>query len=256
VRRLGVITSPRGAAVRDVLTCWPRAFPLLEVEVLPVPCRAAPPAEIRAMLERACASERYDALLITRGGGSLEDLWCFNDESLARAIAASPIPIVSAVGHEIDFTLADFAADLRAPTPSAAAEMLVPDQAELSGALRQLRTRLDAALLRQQRALAQRADQAALRLHALRPQMRLERGAHRLALLHSGCTRPWPVGCVHARNSCANRCGRSSDCIRGNAWPCRRIAPTCCTSAPSPWPAARSIARQCACAASAARWSL
>jgi exodeoxyribonuclease VII large subunit len=186
VRRLGLITSPSGAAVRDVLSVTARRFPMLEVDVRPVAVQGpGAAAEIRAMLARAIASQRYDALLLTRGGGSLEDLWCFNDESLARAIAASPIPIVSAVGHEIDFTLADFAADLRAPTPSAAAELLVPDQAELSAVLKQSRGRLDAAVLRQQRALAQRADQAALRLHSLRPQMRLERGAHRLALLQS-----------------------------------------------------------------------
>lgn len=119
VRRLGVLTSPSGAAVRDVLSVLARRFPLLDVEVLPVPVQGATAAaQITSMLHRAAASGRFDALLLTRGGGSLEDLWAFNDEALARAIAASPVPVVSAVGHETDFTLADFAADLRAPTPS------------------------------------------------------------------------------------------------------------------------------------------
>src|SRR5688500_9311380 len=110
VRRLGVITSPSGAAVRDVLSVLARRFPLLEVDVLPVPVQgAAAAAQIRAMLVRAAASGRYDLLLLARGGGSLEDLWAFNDEMLARAIAASTVPVVSAVGHETGFNHDDFA---------------------------------------------------------------------------------------------------------------------------------------------------
>jgi exodeoxyribonuclease VII large subunit len=184
LRRLGLITSAGGAAVRDVLTVLGRRFPLLEIEVLPVPVQGEGAAvQIRSMLERAGSSGRYDALLLTRGGGSLEDLWSFNDEALARAIVASPVPVVSAVGHEIDFSLADFAADLRAPTPSAAAELLVPDQTEIRAGLEQFQRRLEAASSRLLSGLAQRADHAALRLRSLRPQLRLERGSHRLALL-------------------------------------------------------------------------
>ncbi len=180
-RRLGILTSPRGAAVRDVLSVLARRFPLLEAEVLPVPVQGdGAAAEIRAMLQRAVASGRYDVLLVTRGGGSLEDLWAFNDEALARAIAASPVPVVSAVGHEVDVSLADFAADLRAPTPSAAAELLVPEREALATGLRQSRRRLDAALARGLATLAQRSDQAWLRLRAARPQLRLERGRARL----------------------------------------------------------------------------
>ncbi len=182
LRRLGVITSPSGAAVRDVLSVLARRFPLLEVDVLPVPVQGAASAPaIVAMLRAAGASGRYDALLLTRGGGSLEDLWSFNDEALVRAIVASPLPVVSAVGHEIDFTLADFAADLRAPTPSAAAELLVPDRIEVAAALQAQLRRLDAGLRRRHDALAQRVDSAWLRLHALRPHARLERGAARLS---------------------------------------------------------------------------
>ncbi|HTA65594.1 MAG TPA: exodeoxyribonuclease VII large subunit [Xanthomonadaceae bacterium] len=181
VRRLGVITSPSGAAVRDVLHVLQRRFPLIDVEVVAVPVQgaAAAPAIVQA-LRWAGASGRYDALLLTRGGGSLEDLWCFNDEAVARAIVASPLPVVSGVGHEIDTTLADFAADLRAPTPSAAAEMLVPDRAELLAMLHRQRARLDESLRRRLDAPAQRADRAWLRLQALSPHTRLERGATRL----------------------------------------------------------------------------
>jgi len=185
-RRLGVITSPRGAAVRDVISVLGRRFPLLPVDVLPVPVQGeGAHLQILDMLGRAAASGRYDVLLLTRGGGSLEDLWAFNDEALARAIAASPVPVVSAVGHEIDTSLSDFAADLRAPTPSAAAELLVPEQGELLARIRQLDRQLQALLVRGNSARAQRADQAFLKLQALRPQLRLERGRGRLAALRT-----------------------------------------------------------------------
>jgi exodeoxyribonuclease VII large subunit len=175
VRRLGVLTSPSGAAVRDVLSVLTRRFPLLEVDVLPVPVQGdGAAAQIVRMLQAAGRSGRYDALLITRGGGSLEDLWAFNDEALARAIVASPVPVVSAVGHEVDVTLADFAADLRAPTPSVAAELLVPDRADLQARLRGLQRRLIAVQERTLRHAMQRADRAALRMQAMRPQARLD----------------------------------------------------------------------------------
>lgn len=180
-RRIGVITSPTGAAVRDVLSVLGRRFGLAEVDVLPVPVqgREAPPA-IAAMLRRASASGRYDVLLVTRGGGSLEDLWAFNDETVARAIHASAVPVVSAVGHEVDFTIADFVADLRAATPSAAAELLVPDGADLERRLDRLRQRMATLTTRRLQAAAQRADHWQARLNAQRPQARLARDAQRL----------------------------------------------------------------------------
>ncbi len=175
VRRLGVLTSPSGAAVRDVLSVLRRRFPLLEVDILPVQVQGdTAAAQIVRMLQAAGRSGRYDALLVTRGGGSLEDLWAFNDEALARAIAASPVPVVSAVGHEVDVTLADFAADLRAPTPSVAAELLVPDRADLAARLRADARRLQTLQQRLLHQAAQRSDRAALRLQAQRPQARLE----------------------------------------------------------------------------------
>ena len=180
-RRIGVITSATGAAVRDVLSVLARRWPLADVEVLPVPVqgREAPPA-IVAMLKKASACARYDVLLLTRGGGSLEDLWAFNDEAVARAIHASAIPVVSAVGHEIDFSIADFIADLRAPTPSAAAELLVPDAVAVGRHLQQLQRRLVTLQQRQLQARAQRLDHALVRLQAQRPQARLQRDGERL----------------------------------------------------------------------------
>lgn len=175
VRRLAVITSPSGAAVRDVLSVLGRRFPLLEVHVLPSLVQGATAAaQITALLQRAAASGRYDVVLLARGGGSLEDLWAFNDEALARAIAASPVPVVSAIGHETDFSLSDFAADLRAPTPSAAAELLVPHAEDLRRRLRTLAQRMVSTHRARMRQAMQRADRASLRLQALRPQARLQ----------------------------------------------------------------------------------
>ncbi|RZA18550.1 MAG: exodeoxyribonuclease VII large subunit [Lysobacteraceae bacterium] len=180
VRRLAVLTSPSGAVIRDIISVLRRRFPLIEVELLPVPVQGeGAAAQVRTMLQRAGDSDRYDVILLARGGGSLEDLWAFNDEALVRAIAASKVPVVSAIGHETDFSLSDFAADLRAPTPSAAAELLVPDAAtlglRLDGLHRQL-LGLHANALRQR---MQRADRAFLRLQALRPQARLQALAQR-----------------------------------------------------------------------------
>ncbi|WP_243041129.1 exodeoxyribonuclease VII large subunit [Dyella sedimenti] len=180
-RRIGVITSATGAAIRDVLSVMSRRWPLAEVDVLPVPVqgREAPPA-IAGMLRKASASGRYDVLLLTRGGGSLEDLWAFNDEAVARAIHASAVPVVSAVGHEIDFSIADFVADLRAPTPSAAAELLVPDAHALRRHLQQLEQRLSTLERRRLQSRVQQLDHLLARLQAQRPQARLARDRERL----------------------------------------------------------------------------
>ena len=184
VRRLGVLTSPSGAVIRDIISVLSRRWPALEVELLPVPVQGAQAAAaIIQTLRAAYAAQRHDVLLLARGGGSLEDLWCFNDEALVRAIAESPVPVVSAVGHEVDFTLADFVADLRAPTPSAAAELLVPDRAEMRARIDHLHARLQRRLAQALERARQRADHAGLRLHAERPQRRLERGRDRAIAL-------------------------------------------------------------------------
>jgi len=173
-RRIGVLTSPTGAAVRDVLSVLARRFPLLEVDILPVPVQGEGAAQqILAMLQRALAANRYDLLLLARGGGALEDLWAFNDEALTRAVAASRVPVVSAIGHETDISLTDFAADLRAPTPSAAAELIAPERGELQERLITRVRRLQALDQYRREQRSQTLDRLYLRLQALRPQARL-----------------------------------------------------------------------------------
>ena len=142
-RRLGIVTSPSGAAIRDVLSVLRRRHPNIEVTIYPALVQGKEaPAQIVAGIEALDRMGRFDALLVTRGGGSMEDLWAFNDERVARAIAACGTPVISAVGHEVDFTIADFVADLRAPTPSAAAEIVVGRKDDLLRAVAQLRDRL------------------------------------------------------------------------------------------------------------------
>lgn len=142
-RRIGLVTSPTGAAIRDFLNVLHRRHPGIEVVINPVRVQGrGAAAEIARAVGEFGEMESHglpavDVIVLTRGGGSLEDLWEFNEEVVARAIAASPVPVVSAVGHEIDFTIADFAADLRAPTPSAAAELLAADRVEVLARLRQ-----------------------------------------------------------------------------------------------------------------------
>ncbi|MDM7480765.1 MAG: exodeoxyribonuclease VII large subunit [Halomonas sp.] len=177
-RKLLILSSASGAAIRDVLAVLAARWPLADVTLIPVPVQGAEaaPAMISALalLNRQTRLDpAQDAVLITRGGGSLEDLWAFNNEHLARAIFHSRLPVMSAVGHEVDVTLADFAADMRAPTPSAAAERLVPDQHALKRQLRQAEQRL-------QRALQTRLERDSQRLDALRARLRHpgERLAH------------------------------------------------------------------------------
>ena len=136
-RTIGIVTSPQAAALRDVLTTLRRRAPHVAVILYPTPVQGAGAAEkIRAAIELAARRAECDVLLVCRGGGSIEDLWSFNDEGVARAIAACPIPVVCGVGHETDFTIADFAADLRAPTPTAAAELAAPPRADWLAALK------------------------------------------------------------------------------------------------------------------------
>ena len=180
-RRIGVITSPTGAAIRDILHVLGRRFPAIPVLVYPVAVQgAAAPREIEQALLLAGRRRDCDVLILARGGGSLEDLWAFNEEAVARAIFACPIPVVSGVGHEVDVTIADFVADERAPTPSAAAERVVPDRAEWLRSLDAHGRRLALAMRRR---LADRSQQLMVcerRLARVHPGAVLRQFAQRL----------------------------------------------------------------------------
>jgi exodeoxyribonuclease VII large subunit len=145
-KRIGMITSLHGAAIRDMLTILERRCPIAHILIHPVLVQGEGAAEQIADAIRTLNRMKLDVLIVGRGGGSLEDLWCFNEEVVVRAIAESAVPVISAVGHEIDVTLADFAADYRAPTPSAAAEIVVPQLDDLYAKIEQLNARLQRAI--------------------------------------------------------------------------------------------------------------
>ena len=160
-RRVGVVTSPTGAVLRDIRNVLFRRFPHATLVLSPSAVQGQDaPNQLKTALERLAVVPEVDVIILARGGGSLEDLWPFNDEALARAIRACPIPVVSAVGHETDFTIADFAADLRAPTPSAAAELVVPDEEAL-------RAHLMNQLARSKQGMRRRLELERLRLDRL-----------------------------------------------------------------------------------------
>ncbi|RFA29987.1 exodeoxyribonuclease VII large subunit [Alkalilimnicola ehrlichii] len=180
-QKLGVITSPSGAAIHDVLTVLRRRFPATEVLIYPVPVQGEGAAEeIAATIRLASEQATVDALLLTRGGGSLEDLWSFNEEVVARAIFDCEIPLVSAVGHEVDVTIADFVADRRAPTPSAAAELLTPDAQSWLATLAQQEQRLLALTRQRLERLHERSYWLQQRLMQQHPHRRLQDRSQRL----------------------------------------------------------------------------
>ncbi len=180
-RQIGVITSPTGAALRDVITVLRRRFPAIPVVIYPVPVQGLEaPVAIEKMVRRANQRGECDLLILTRGGGSLEDLMAFNDEGVARAIQESDIPVVSAVGHEIDFTIADFVADHRAPTPSAAAELASPDQRELKAKLDGIGRRLGNQIIQSCNRVFQRLTAVGKRLDQSHPGNRLGQQQQRL----------------------------------------------------------------------------
>ena len=179
--RIGIVTSPTGAALRDMLNTLRRRYPLVEVILAPTPVQGdEAPSGIVAAIQALNEDTHPDVILVARGGGSIEDLWAFNDERVARAIIASDAPIITGVGHETDFTIADFAADLRAPTPTAAAELATPNRDDLSVAITDLAERLGRI---SQAALAARHWELNDRLNRLRfqsPQSRLRTDRQRL----------------------------------------------------------------------------
>lgn len=180
-RRIGIVTSATGAALRDVLHVLRRRCPAVPVLIYPVPVQGAGAArDITAMLELADRRREVDVLLLVRGGGSLEDLWAFNDETLARTLADLSLPVICGVGHEVDFTIADFVADLRAPTPSAAAELAVPDAAAWLTGLDLTARRLTGAALRSWQRQQESVLRAMRRLQSLHPSQALAQHAQRL----------------------------------------------------------------------------
>ena len=175
-RRIGVVSSPSGAAIRDFLQIINRRFPNVEVKIFPAQVQgASAAAELAAGVEFFNRPGMADVIVVTRGGGSMEDLWCFNEEILARSIAASAVPVISAVGHEIDFTICDFVADLRVPTPSAAAELVIGRHDEITGRLE--RTMKDLRYILQNRCqqAQMRVDKVAGKLDFYAPRRQLDR---------------------------------------------------------------------------------
>lgn len=180
-RGIGLITSPTGAAIRDLVSIISRRYPLARIVVVPTVVQGeAGAASIVASLTLANAREDLDVLIVGRGGGSLEDLWCFNEEAVARAVFASRLPVISAVGHETDTALTDFVADLRAATPSAAAELVVPDGGELARHLQAVGRHLQGRLLHHVQRDRQRLQRLLAHPVLQRPEALIEARAQRL----------------------------------------------------------------------------
>ena len=179
--KIGIVTSPTGAAIRDMINILSRRFPLAELVLFPVNVQGEGAAtEIANAIEAFNSMNECQVLLVGRGGGSLEDLWAFNEESVARAIAHSKIPVVSAVGHETDTTISDFVADHRAPTPSAAAELVVPDQVELMRWFGQVEQSLQTNIRSRIEKYAQRLDHISSSYALKRPELMIEQSYQKL----------------------------------------------------------------------------
>ena len=212
-RRIGVITSPTGAAIRDILNVLGRRFPAADVVIYPtaVQGKAAVP-ELRAAIAIASGRAECDVLIVARGGGSLEDLWAFNDEGVARALRATPMPVVTGIGHEIDFTIADFVADLRAPTPSGAAELVVPDAGVWRAALDKFAARFVRAVTLVRRRDGAAVDNLAKRLQQADPALRMQQAAQRLDELEQRLVGGWRFLAAQARAGLQDLAERLAHC--------------------------------------------
>ena len=178
--KIGIVTSADAAALRDILNVLRRRYPLVEVLIAPTLVQGnSAPAQIVRALQWLDGREDIDTIIVSRGGGSMEDLWAFNDEGVARAIFAAQHPIISGVGHEVDFTIADFVADLRAPTPSAAAELAVPDSAELLAGVRGLQQLMHNSMVEKLDQLNYHAQSLTRILHTLTPERQLRNSEQR-----------------------------------------------------------------------------
>ncbi len=177
-QRIGIVTSPTGAALQDMLNTLRRRYPLVEVVLAPTAVQGEEaPAGIISALREVARVAKPDVIILARGGGSIEDLWAFNDERVARAIADSPVPVITGVGHETDFTIADFVSDLRAPTPTAAAELASPNQVDLRLDLADLSTRLTRTLQGYTSELRWSFNSAQVQLERLSPLVQVQSGS-------------------------------------------------------------------------------
>jgi exodeoxyribonuclease VII large subunit len=184
---IGIVTSPQAAALQDMLTVLNRRYPLAEIVLSPTPVQGdGAGTQVAAAIESLHRRVRVDVIIVARGGGSMEELWAFNEEVVARAIFGSPVPVISGVGHEVDYTIADYVADLRAPTPSAAAELVAPNISELRASVRAAQEFLDARLGEQVEAARMDVRHLEGHLQRLSPSHTLDRLRERLALLHDG----------------------------------------------------------------------
>ncbi|MBS0289861.1 MAG: exodeoxyribonuclease VII large subunit [Proteobacteria bacterium] len=182
-KHIGVITSHTGAAIQDILSVLKRRFAISPITIYHTQVQGKAAAnDIVKAIQLANKHQKADVLILARGGGSMEDLWCFNEEVVARAIFASLIPIVTGIGHEVDFTIADFVADLRAPTPSAAAQMITPDSEEIMRLIEQKKQRLIQAMLRKLHMTAQKLD--ALEKQLIHPKQMLQQAYQLCAHKH------------------------------------------------------------------------
>ena len=228
--RIGVITSPTGAALRDILHVLARRFPAAAVLVYPVPVQGeSAPREIEQAIRLAASRRDCDVLIVARGGGSLEDLWAFNDEAVARAMFACPIPIVSGVGHETDFTIADLVADLRAPTPSGAAERVVPDREEWLRAFAAAERRVSQSARRRLADLGSLLLVREQRLDRAHPGVRLRQHAQRLDELDGRLRRAFRTKLDDARiraTTASTLLSRASPVLRLEAGRCA-LRPAC-----------------------------
>jgi exodeoxyribonuclease VII large subunit len=191
-RRIAVVTSPTGAAIRDVVHILARRFPPAAILIYPTPVQgAAATGSIVAAIDAVSARCECDVLILARGGGSIEDLWCFNDERVARAIRRCTVPVVTGIGHEIDFTIADFAADVRAPTPSGAAELVVPDRRALLSTVADFARRIERTLAIQLARSLEAHRQLAARMQRAHPGARLSQQAQHLDEVDSRLRSAW-----------------------------------------------------------------
>jgi exodeoxyribonuclease VII large subunit len=229
---IGVVTSPAAAALRDVLTTLGRRMPAIAVVVYPAPVQGEGSAErIAQAIRTAAARAEVDVLLVCRGGGSVEDLWAYNEEVVARAIAQCPMPVITGIGHETDFTIADFVADLRAPTPTAAAAAASPDRAELSQRLDALRRRLARGLRHAIESRMQSVDYLGKRL--VHPANLIVAGSEHLQHLRArlgGAIRHRLDVAAHRVQAIAARLGAARPDLPGLAQRCRGLGERLCAS--------------------------